>query len=182
MAAKESTMSSRIGAAFAIAACALVSAGCMSDERIADDWMAKASKGEASAPLGGEALSQRKLDLDRTYRDLGHFLTTIDGLHRRNDRAGLVQFTEFADFYVAKHVIPMLEPEWQSRHPEVSTLDANARFAVAALWAKIGASYSSERMLDEIEKRYKGRGEMIVGYPIGSESTLRDAVKRMREG
>jgi hypothetical protein len=181
MAAKESTMAAKIRAAFLIAGCAALWAGCVSDERIADEWMAETSKGEASAPLGGEALSQRKLDLDRTYRDLGHFLRTIDGLHRRNDRAGLVAFTEFADFYVAKHVIPLLEPEWQSRHPEVSTLDANARFAVAALWGKIGASYSSDRMLDEIEKRYKGRGEMIVGYPIGSESTLKDAVARMRE-
>jgi hypothetical protein len=181
MPAKESTMAAKIRAAFWIAGCAALWAGCMSDERIADDWMAKASKSEASAPLGGEALTQRKLDLDRTYRDMTHFLTTIDGLHRRNDRAGLVQFTEFADFYVAKHVIPMLEPEWQSRHPEVSTLDANARFAVAAMWAKIGASYSSDAMLDEIERRYKGRGEMLVGYPIGSESTLRDAVARMRK-
>ena len=83
-------MTARIRAAFAITACALLATGCMSDERIADDWMAEASKGRASAPLGGEALAQRKLDLDRTYRDLGHFLTTIDGLHRRNDRAGLV--------------------------------------------------------------------------------------------
>ena len=173
-------MASKIRAALLIAGCAALVAGCMSDERIADDWMAEASKGKASAPLGGEALSQRKLDLDRTYRDLGHFLTTIDGLNRRNDRSGLVQFTEFAGFYVAKHVLPMLEPDWQSRHPEVSTLDANARFAVAALWKKVGADYSSERMLEEIEKRYKGRGEMLVGYPIGSESTLKDAVKRLR--
>ena len=37
-------------------------------------------------------------------------------------------------------------------------------------------------MLDEIERRYKGRGEMLVGYPIGSERTLRDAVARMRKG
>jgi hypothetical protein len=182
MAAKEMTMSSRIRAALLIAGCAALWAGCVNDERIADDWMAETTKGEASAPLGGEALVQRKMDLDRTYRDLGHFLTTLDGLHRRNDRTGLVAFTEFADFYVAKHVIPLLQPEWQSRHPEVSTLDANARFAVAALWAKIGSGYRSERMLDEIERRYKGRGEMLVGYPIGGESTLKDAVARMRAG
>ena len=76
--------------AFLLAGCAALAPGCISDERIADDWVAKASKREASAPLGGEALAQRKLDLDRSYRDLGHFLATLDGLHRRNDRNGLV--------------------------------------------------------------------------------------------
>ena len=109
-------MGSKIRAAFLIAACAALWTGCVSDERIADDWMAESTKGKASAPLGGEALSQRKLDLDRTYRDLGHFIRTIDALHRRNDRAGLVAFTEFADFYVGKHVIPMLEPS--GRQPD----------------------------------------------------------------
>ena len=108
-----------LGTAWLLAGCAAL-AGCASDERIADDWVAKASAREASAPLGGEALAQRKLELDRSYRDLGHFLNTLDGLHRRKDRSGLVMFGEFADFYATKHVIPMLEAEWQSRHPEVT--------------------------------------------------------------
>jgi hypothetical protein len=90
-------------------------------------------------------------------------------------------FAEFPDFYVAKHVIPMLEPEWQSRHPELAQLDVNARFAVVALWTRLGSSSSAGHMLDEIERRYKGRGEMLVGYPIGSQSTLREAVKHLRE-
>jgi hypothetical protein len=170
-----------VGAAFLLAGCAVLSHGCVSDERLADDWVAKANTREASAPLGGEALAQRKLDLSRSYKDLGHFLVTLDGLHRRHDRNGLVMFSEFADFYVAKNVIPMLEPEWQSRHPEVAPLDANTRFAVAAVWSKLGATSSANRMLDEIERRYKGRGEMLVGYPFGGESTLRDALKELRQ-
>jgi hypothetical protein len=56
----------------------------------------------------------------------------------------------------------------------------NARFAVVAVWSRLGASSSAGHMLDEIERRYKGRGEMLVGYPIGGESTLKDAVKRLR--
>lgn len=169
-----------LGAALLLAGAALAP-GCISDERIADDWVAKANQREASAPLGGEALAQRRLDLDRSYRDLGHFLTTLDSLYRRNDRSGQFMFAEFADFYVAKHVLPMLEPEWQSRHPELAQLDVNARFAVVALWTRLGSSSSAGHMLDEIERRYKGRGEMLVGYPIGSQSTLREAVKHMRE-
>jgi hypothetical protein len=164
-----------------LAGLAVLALGCASDQRIADDWMAKASAREASAPLGGEALAQRKLDLDRCYRDVGHFLATIDAVHRRHDRNGVIMLGEFIDFYIGKHVIPMLEPEWQSRHPEVALLDANARLAVSALWAKLGAGSSAERMLDEIDRRFKGRGEMLVGYPIGGESTLRDAVALLRK-
>jgi len=171
----------RVGAALLLAGAAALAGGCASDERIADDWVAQANAHEANAPLGGEALSQRRLDLERSYRDLGHFIVTIDGLHRRGDKSGLVMFSEFAGFYVSKHVIPMLEPEWQSRHPEIAQRDANARLAVASLWAKLGATSSASRMLDDIDRRFKGRGEMVVGYPIGSESTLRDAVKRLRD-
>jgi len=170
----------RLGAAWLLAGCAVLSQGCMSDERIADDWVAKANAREANAPLGGEALAQRRLELDRSYRDLGHFLATLDSLNRRNDRNGQFMFAEFANFYIGKHVVPMLEPEWQSRHPELAQLDVNARFAVVAVWNRLGASSSAGHMLDEIERRYKGRGEMLVGYPIGSESTLKDAVKRLR--
>ena len=169
-----------IRSAWLLVGCAALLSGCISDERIADDWVAKANQREASAPLGGEALAQRRLDLDRSYRNLGHFLATLDSLHRRNDRNGQFMFAEFADFYVAKHVIPMLEPEWQSRHPELSLLDVNARFAVVALWTRLGSSSSAGRMLDEIERRYKGRSEMLVGYPIGGESTLREAVSHLR--
>jgi len=178
MAAK--SWSVRLGAVLLLAGCAALAQGCASDERIADDWVAKANKREASAPMGGEALAQRRLDLDRSYRNLGHFVVTLDSLYRRNDRNGQLMFAEFADFYVGKHVIPILEPEWQSRHPELAQLDVNARFAVVALWTRLGASSSAGHMLDEIERRYKGRGEMLVGYPIGGESTLKDAVKHLR--
>jgi len=181
MSREEDSMMARKVRALLFAGAAALALGCANDERIADDWVANANKHEANAPLGGEALSQRRLDLERSYRDLGHFIVTIDGLHRRGDKSGLVMFSEFAGFYVSKHVIPMLEPEWQSRHPEIAQRDANARLAVASLWAKLGATSSASRMLDDIDRRFKGRGEMVVGYPIGSESTLRDAVKRLRD-
>ncbi len=155
--------------------------GCVSDERLADDWMADTAASRASAPLGGEALVQRKLDLDRSYRDLSHFDATLASLKRRGDRSGVVMFSEFVDFYVSKHVIPMLEGEWQSRHPEVAVLDANVRFAVAAVWVDMGEGHSASRMLDEIDRRYKGRGEMLVGYPLGDQGTLAEGVEQLRQ-
>jgi len=175
------TRRSGIGALLLIAGLAALASGCVTDERVADDWMAESSENEASAPLGGEALVQRKLELARSYRDLSHFLVTLDGLYRRGDRSSLVMFSEFCDYYVGKHVLPMLEGEWQSRHPEVAVLDANVRFAVAALWVKLGSTSGTDEMLDEIERRYAGRGEMLVGYPIGSQGTLSDAVARLRK-
>ncbi len=132
-------------AALLLAGCAVLALGCATDERLADDWVSKASAREASAPMAGEALAQRKLELDRSYRNLGHFLKTLDALHRRGDRSGQVMFSEFADFYVAKHVVPLLESEWQSRHPEVALLDVNTRFAVTSLWVKIGSTSSASR-------------------------------------
>jgi len=155
--------------------------GCVTDERLADDWMADTAASRASAPLGGEALVQRKLDLDRSYRDLVHFDATLASLQRRGDRSGVVMFSEFLDFYVAKHVLPMLEGEWQSRHPEVAVLDANVRFAVATVWVEMGSGYSARSMLDEIERRYKGRGEMLIGYPLGSQGTLAEGVANLRQ-
>jgi hypothetical protein len=38
-----------------------------------------------------------------------------------------------------------------------------------------------ERMLDEIERRDNGRGEILVGYPIGAETPLREAVAHLRK-
>ena len=175
------TVGRRAGAAFLLLGACALAQGCITDERVADQWVAERSAKEASAPLGGEALVQRKLDLDRSYRNLGHFLTTLDGLSRRKDRDGIVMFAEFVDFYVTKNVVPLLEPEWQSRHPEVSGLDVNARFAVAAIWSKIGSDSSADRMLDEIERRDEGRGDMLVGYPFGTETTLATALQHLRE-
>lgn len=165
----------------AVVLCGGSLAGCVSDATRADAMVRNASTAEASAPLAGEALEQRKLELERTYRDLTHFNVTFDSLHRRNDREGKLLFSEFVDLQLTKQVLPMLEGEWQSRHPELSALDADVRLAVAELWMRMGATSASLRMLDEIDRRFEGRGEMLVSYPIGSQGTLRDGVAMLRE-
>jgi hypothetical protein len=140
-----------------------------------------ASQAEASAPLSGEALEQRKQELERTYSDLTHFNVTLDGLHRRSDREGKLLFSEFVDLQITKQVLPMLEGEWQSRHPELSALDADVRLAVSELWMRMGATLAARRMLDEIDRRFEGRGEMLVSYPLGSQGTLSDGLAILRE-
>ena len=163
-----------------LAVALLGGAGCVTDETIADELLAETAKSEANAPLGGEALVQRKLDLDRSYRDLSHFHATLESLNRRGDRGASVMFREFLDMYLVKHVLPLLEGNWQSRHPEVAVLDVNVRFAVAEIWLQMGSPSSTDRMLEEIERRYSGRGEMVVSYPLGSQGTLREGIERLR--
>ncbi len=154
--------------------------GCVSHERRADDLVRRTSDARASAPLGGEALAQRKLELERTYRDLAHLNDTLESLHRRDDRNGKVIFSEFVNHLLAKQVLPLLEGEWQSEHPEVAELDANVRLGVAELWLRIGAVSHTDRMLEEIERRYSGRDDMLVSYPFGSQGTLAQGVARLR--
>jgi len=159
----------------------LLGSGCLvTDERLADELVLDTTAREASAPLGGEALSQRKRQLDSTYRDLTHFHATLESLNHRGDRSGQVRFSEFLETYVVKHVMPLLAGEWQSRHPEVAVLDVNVRLAVAELWVQMNAGSAADRMLDEIERRYAGREQMLVAYPIGSKGTLGEGLERLR--
>jgi len=165
----------------AVVLCGGSLAGCVSDATRADAMVRSANAAEASAPLAGEALEQRKLELERTYRDLTHFNATFDSLNRRNDREGKLMFSAFVDHHLTKQVLPTLAGEWQSRHPELSAVDADVRLTVAELWMRMGATSRTRRMLNEIERRFEGRGDMLVSYPIGSQGTLRDGVAMLRQ-
>lgn len=171
----------RLAAGALLAAFGLLASGCLvTDARLADELVLDTTATEASAPLGGEALSQRKRELDSTYRDLTHFHATLESLNHRGDRSGRVLFSEFLEAYLVKHVMPLLAGEWQSRHPEVAVLDVNVRLAVTELWVQMNAGSAADRMLEEIERRYAGREQMLVAYPIGTQGTLGDGLERLR--
>lgn len=172
----------RLAAGALLVALGLLATGCLvTDERLADELVLDTTATAASAPLGGEALSQRKRELDSTYRDLTHFHATLESLNHRGDRSGRVLFSEFLEAYLVKHVMPLLAGEWQSRHPEVAVLDVNVRLAVAELWVQMNAGSAADRMLEEIERRYAGREQMLVAYPIGTQGTLGDGLERLRD-
>jgi len=164
----------------ALLAIPLFAGACVSDAVLTDEFLSEAEATQASAPLGGESLLQRRLDLERAVRDMNHFHATLISLERRYDRGSRVLFQEFVQFYLVKHVQPMLQGEWQSRHPEVAVLDVNARFVVAELWARMGASGRTAQMIESIETRYRGRDSMVVAYPVGQESTLADGLAHLR--
>lgn len=164
-----------------LAVCALVlMPACVVVDLPPDELVPASTAAESSAPLGGEALAQRKLEMERAYRDMVHFHTTLVSLNRRDDRSGQVMMKDFLDRYLDLHVEPMLRPEWQSRHPELTTLDANLRFAEAETLMQLGATRRAGRIVDDIERRYEGRDDMLVGYPFGRKSTLVEALELLR--
>jgi hypothetical protein len=160
---------------------ALASLACVSDDKPPDKIVPVPKKTEASAPLAGEALRERKRELQRAYKDIGHFQETLASLRYRKERNGLVQFSHFLDSYLGVHLHPLLEGEWQSRHPELAALDANVRFAEAELLVHLQERGRAEDAMDEIARRFKGRDDMLVAYPVGKQTPLGQALGMLRE-
>ena len=162
---------------------AVLASGCITDGRLPDDvdLAPSATSAEQSAPLGGEALTQHKLELRRAYKDVIHFNATLESLDRRRDRSGQTLFRSFLDAYLGMHLEPLLSGEWQSRHPELTALDANLRFAKAELLIRMREQRRAQRVIEEIERRYAERDDMVVGYPLGQEGTLREGLEVLRD-
>ena len=155
--------------------------GCVAIDVAPDDLVPEVTAAESNAPLGGEALAQRRLEMRRAYGDMVHFHATLESLKRRRDRSGLVLFNGFLDEYMGTHLDPIMSAEWQSRHPELSVLDANLRFAKAELLMEMRATRRAHRVIDDIERRYQGREDMLVSYPFGDQSTLKDGLEILRD-
>ncbi|HET6305258.1 MAG TPA: hypothetical protein VFG80_10815 [Myxococcota bacterium] len=160
-----------LAAALALAACRTPSAP--------DTLLGPEETAAESRPLGGQSLAQRKQELDRAWRDLVHFHATLESLRHRKDRNGFVLFSGFVDAYMGTHLDPLIEPEWQSEHPELQGLDANVRLVQAELLMHLRNPQRMQRALNEIERRYAGRGEMLVDYPVGEQSRLADAIENL---
>lgn len=156
-------------------------AACASSPEIPDSLGVEASAAEETTPLGGEALSLRKRELSRAFRDLGHFSTTFETLRQRGDRSGLILFGQFVDTYMGEHLDPMLRNEWQSRHPELMALDASLRLAKADVLIQMRSPSRVQSVLQEIERRFPGREAMLVEYPVGGQTTLEQALRIVRQ-
>jgi hypothetical protein len=60
-------------------------------------------------------------------------------------------------------------------------LDANLRLAKAEVLIQMRSPQRVQDVLDELEKRYRGREDMLVEFPIGKQGTLRDGMKRLSD-
>lgn len=167
---------SRLLPLIAVAA-ALLSEGCASRFEIPEDFELEPPTTHQSGPLGGEALSHRRHQLERAQRDMVHFHATLEGLHHRRDRNGLVLFSGFLDAYMGLHLAQLLEGAWQSTHPELMALDANLRFAQAEVLIQMRAPRRVQQVIDQIRARYGARGSMLVEFPIGAQSTLEQGLE-----
>jgi len=154
--------------------------GCASHRDLPDDFALEESGAEESSPLGGEALAQRKQEMERAHNDMLHFHATLESLQYRRDRNGMVLFSGFLDRYMGEHLTPLLQSEWQSRHPELMALDANLRFVQATVLIQLRSPRRVQRVIDEIERRYGTRTDMLVEFPIGSQGTVNEGIEKLR--
>ena len=110
---------------------ALMAFGCASGPRLPKDVTLEdeAAPQPANNPLGGVSLAQRRIELERTQKDLVHFASTLDSLQLRREQNGLVLFKGFVDEYLGTYVDPMLGTDMHSKNPELASLDAGIRLA-----------------------------------------------------
>ncbi len=135
---------------------------------------------EEEAPLGGEALSRRRLDLTRAWRDLLHFNETMQSLVDRKDSRSVALLDGYLSQYMGQHLDPLLRPKWQSSHPEVMALDANLRFMKAQILTEMRYPRRVQKAIDDIELRFEGRESMLIEYPVGELRSLGEALELLR--
>jgi len=159
-----------LGLLAAIAISAAACSGARPMYEVSDDLVVE------EAPLGGEALLQRRLDMQRALGDMLAFQATMASLIDRRDSKGLSNFDEFVAKYMARNLDPLLISDWQSTHPEVQAIDINLRFVKADVLVQMRYPRRVQDSINDIQTRYQGREDMLVEYPVGEQSTLAEAL------
>ena len=134
---------------------------------------------QESSPLGGDSLANRRQEMERAHHDMVHFIATLDSLRYRRDRGGTILFGSFLDAYMGTHLDPLLSGDWQSEHPELLGLDATLRLVEADVFMTMRAPGRMQDAVNEIRRRYAGREEMLVEYPVGQQSPLGTALEKL---
>jgi hypothetical protein len=171
---------------FSLCGLALVAAlgfGCASDDAVTGtplDLDAPPPK-DVNTPLGGVSLSQRRIELVRAQADMVHFMATLDSLQFRRDQNGQVLFKGFVDEYLGTHVDPILATEMHSKQPELAGLDATIRFMEAEMLTKLRSPARAQKVIDELERLYEGREDMLVDWPIGKKTPLAKAMELLED-
>jgi hypothetical protein len=159
-------------------ACALACAS--SDGMTRESRSAVAIEQDIQAPLAGEALVQRKIEMRRAYRDIIQFGATAETLRLRRDRS-LRTLQEFLVSYEERVLNPLLDGAQVSEDPELAVLDAELRLVKAELWIETNDYWNAGDVIDDIDDRYGNRHRMLVRYPIGQQSTLDEALEFLRQ-
>ena len=93
--------------------------GCGSKTYLPKSFGQPEKSAEEAAPLGGPSLDQRRENMARMYRDLVNFQTSLRDSQERGDRTTTNALAFFIGSYMNMHLDPLLDGEWQSRHPEL---------------------------------------------------------------
>lgn len=163
-----------IGSAIrAIALSAALAAAC------AGDAMPPVPRADPPPPRG-EALIRHRHGLARVHADLLAILDSVDVIRARPDVVDRELIADFALAYLAMHVDPLLTPAWSSSNPSLEVVDAELRLLEAELLMRLGHRAEAERVLDELDRRFAHRSALVVDYPAGKPSSLREAVRIVR--
>jgi hypothetical protein len=154
---------------------------CAGTGPLEDEFAPDRTAAEESVPLGGDALAEKKAEMQRSLRDLMHFHRTLSSLDGRRDRTGFSNFAEFLDSYLGTHVDPLLSGRWQSRHPEVMALDANLRLMKAEIFIVLRDTGRVQDTIEDLTARYEGRESMIVELPNGEQGTLQEGLQQLQD-
>ena len=173
-------MSGRIRLGLALLALGWAGTGC-SGLRSADvdEVLERGFAVEETSPLGGDSLAYRKREMRRAHRDLVHFIATLESLRYRRDRSGAILFGNFLDAYMGTHLDPLLSGDRQSEHPELLGLDATLRLVQAEVFLQMRDPRRMQATVNEIQRRYQGREDMMVEYPVGQQSPLSEALEKL---
>jgi hypothetical protein len=133
------------------------------------------------APIGGAALTDQRSQLERAHRDLIHFQRTLSSLRDHRERRNMKLFSLFVDGYLGLHLDPLLGRDWPADHPELAALDANLRFMKADVLIRMRETGRAQATIDQISERYRGRGSMLVEYPVGEQRALESALEILRD-
>ncbi len=140
----------------------------------------KVTSVESTVALTGEALEQRKREMQRASRDLAHFGATLASL-RLHPQGPNSRFEEFVLLFLDGHVQPLLSGAAASEELALTTLEAGMRFVAAEVLIEMGERRRALRAIDEIQRRFEGRASMLVEYPLGEQSTMLDALRALGE-
>jgi hypothetical protein len=171
------------GLCLAIAgALAFTSACATSDPMHAEfAWEETQAKAASETPLGGQALIHRKRELERAQKDVKFFYQTLTSLRGRRNHSGYMMLGSFMDAYFGLHLGPLLEPTWQSSHPEVMALDVSLRIAEAEMYVQMRDPARAQQVIDDVRSRYEGREGMLVELPNGEQTTVGDAIDSLAD-
>ncbi len=161
--------------------CLLMLSACAGRWTGSDYYQAQPVATEADRQVSGEALAQRKQSLRRVHRDLKSIHATAESLRRHRELEGIAAFEGFVHPYFREHVEPLLD-EADGWHPELQLLQANLLFAQAAVLIELRDTARLSNLTRRIGKRFQGKKNLLIEYPLGKESTLEHALRDLSRG